>query len=127
MSSSDQRTTIVAMMWFATALIGIAIADAGSIWAVFGLFAIALAATVVLMREPGSGALFREKQKRGSADHLSLLLEMLDEDERAAFKETLKQRMLEQIGAPDEGELPADADTLAALLDADDHERAASN
>ena len=54
MSTREQRTTIVAMMWFSMALIGIALAaSGGGELAIFGLVLIALLSTIVLMREPG--------------------------------------------------------------------------
>ncbi len=58
-----------------------------------------------------------EKSKRGSDDRLSTLLALMDEDERQAFKETLKQRMLDSLTQPAaDGELPYDSDTLETLL-----------
>jgi hypothetical protein len=93
MSPGEQRTTIIGVMWFAIALIGIALAIAGgSPLAIFGLVIIALLSTFVLMRDPGQGIFSREKRKRQQP---------ADQGVR-------------------EGELPADADSLAALLDTDD-------
>src|SRR5690606_23422538 len=58
-----------------------------------------------------------EKSKRGGDDRLSTLLALMDEDERQAFKETLKQRMLDSLAQPAaDGELPYDSNTLEALL-----------
>ncbi len=128
MTSGEQRTTIVATMWFAIALIGIAMAIAGSgTTAIFALVIIALLATVLLMREPGQGLFSYEKQKRSlPADQVAMLMDVLDDDERAEFKAMLKQRVLAQFGDSEEGELPAGADTLAALLDEHKQDRAAS-
>ena len=56
-----------------------------------------------------------EKNKRQSGDKLALLMELMDEDERAAFKSTLKQRLLDSADYAD-GELPYSGETLAALL-----------
>lgn len=56
-----------------------------------------------------------DKAKRQSGDKLALLLELMDDDERAAFKETLKKRTLDNMGY-DDGELPYSSDTLASLL-----------
>lgn len=61
-----------------------------------------------------------EKSKRGApqpadADSkMRLLLELMDDDERQAFKDALKRQMLGSAGAND-GEL--DHDTLESLLD----------
>ncbi len=58
-----------------------------------------------------------EKNKRGGDDRLATLLALMDEDERQAFKETLKQRMLDSLTQPaTDGELPYDSDTLETLL-----------
>jgi hypothetical protein len=59
-----------------------------------------------------------EKAKRQPGDtntKLALLLELMDEDEREAFKETLKRRVLDDMTSGD-GELLADAATLESLL-----------
>lgn len=47
-----------------------------------------------------------EKAKRGGNDKLALLLELMDEDERQAFKESLKRRYINDVGV--DGELPYD-------------------
>jgi len=61
-----------------------------------------------------------EKAKRNSShSNFDLLMEMMDEEEREAFKETLKRRVLNQMSSSMDGELPADSETLAALLDED--------
>jgi hypothetical protein len=59
-----------------------------------------------------------EKAKRQPGDantKLRLLLELMDDDEREAFKETLKRRVLDDMTSGD-GELLADAATLESLL-----------
>ncbi len=61
-----------------------------------------------------------EKRKHIPIDpetRMRLLLEMMDEDERHAFKQAMKDRMLS--GSRD-GELNYDADSLGALLDEDE-------
>ncbi len=60
-----------------------------------------------------------EKAKRAAGDNsrLSMLMEMMDEDEREAFKETLKERVLrdfQQDRINEDGELPT---SLAALME----------
>lgn len=64
-----------------------------------------------------------EKAKRGGEDKLSLLLALMDDDERLAFKEALKQRLLDSATGPTDGELPYDAESLEALLDGQDSGR----
>lgn len=59
---------------------------------------------------------YTEKGKRQTGDKLTLLLEMMDDDEREAFKEALKRRALEDAGYSD-GELPFAGETLESLLD----------
>lgn len=64
-----------------------------------------------------------EKLKRGGGESdakMRLLLEMMDDDERYAFKQAMKERMLR--GGID-GELNYDANSLGALLDDDEYKR----
>lgn len=49
-----------------------------------------------------------EKAKRGGLDKYSLLMQMMDEDEREAFKTALKQRMLDDARITDDGEINVD-------------------
>jgi hypothetical protein len=56
------------------------------------------------------------KSRRQRGDKLALLLELMDDDEREAFKEALKRRTLDNIGY-DDGELPYSSETLASLLE----------
>jgi hypothetical protein len=75
----------------------------------------ALFTTIVLSGAlPGVfiGAAGQEKTKRHQDDKLALLLELMDNDERRAFTEALKQRVLE---GESDGELPYDAELLEAL------------
>jgi Na+(H+)/acetate symporter ActP len=61
-----------------------------------------------------------EKAKRGAHDtsRLEMLLALMGEDERAAFKETLKQRLMDEINDDaSDGELST---SLAALLQVDE-------
>ncbi len=118
---SSERMGLLATIWFSMALVGIGIA-AGSERPEMIVFpmGIALLMTVIMVTIPDAIAAIttqREKAKRQPQDKLSMLMEIMDEDERAAFKETLKRRVLEDIGRADEGELPASEQTLAALLD----------
>jgi hypothetical protein len=64
-----------------------------------------------------------EKAKRGQGAarteeaRMRMLLELMDPDEREAFKEILKQQMLRDMA---DGELPYGAQTLESLLDDQD-------
>ena len=62
-----------------------------------------------------------EKAKRGSRreEQLALLMDLMDDEELAAFKETLKRRVLADP-AYDDGELPYRSETLESLLRDDD-------
>jgi len=55
------------------------------------------------------------KRKRGTDDKFSLLMELMDDDERAAFKEALMRRVLADAADSGDGELPYDAESLEAL------------
>ncbi len=120
MSSSD-RGGLLATIWFSMALVAIGIAVGSSSPALLAVpISVALIMTIALVLVPDVVAVLtaqREKAKREPQDRLSMLLELMDEDERAAFKESLKRRVLDDIGRTDDGELPADDATLAALLD----------
>ncbi len=64
-----------------------------------------------------------EKRKHIPTDpdaKMRLLLEMMDEDERYAFKQAMKDQMLRSSR---DGELNYDADSLGALLDEDEPRR----
>lgn len=62
-----------------------------------------------------------EKGKRlAGDDKLALLLSMMDEDEKDAFKDALKRQMLARNRSPfEDGELSDDAEVLTAMLDED--------
>ncbi len=68
-----------------------------------------------MLSSPRSGA-DSEKAKRQGADKLALLMDLLDEDERAAFKARLMDEVLAEAGSGSDGELPYDAESLEALL-----------
>ncbi len=79
-------------------------------------------------RYEAEAAMYKQvgKQKRTNApvgdSRLSLLLELMDDDERAAFKETLKRRVLAEQRLSDDGEFYGDT-SLGDLLDEVDHQR----
>lgn len=68
-------------------------------------------------------ALEKAKREGRSTDRLSLLLELMDDDERVAFKESLKQGVLSDIGYHGDGESPFNYDTLESLLDEGNQEK----
>ena len=68
-------------------------------------------------------ALEKAKREGKSTDRLALLLELMDEDERSAFKESLKQGVLADMGYHGDGESPFNYDTLESLLDEGDQEK----
>lgn len=81
----------------------------------------ALIGTVMVWAEPAITARRThpksgEKAKHNPGDRLALLLDMMDADERAAFKETLKRRVLADYAPGGDGELPYDAESLSAFL-----------
>ncbi len=132
MPDSGNKDVLVGL-WFAmslvaiAAVIGSAIAgEAGGLfaWALALPLVIALLATIAILygerllgpaasREKAETS---EKAKRQGADKLALLMDLLDEDERAAFKARLMDEVLAEAGSGSDGELPYDADSLEALL-----------
>ena len=64
----------------------------------------------------------QEKPKRNADDNLALLLDLMDEDERQAFKAKLEQRILDNISNSADGELPAGAGSLEMLMQEDQDE-----
>jgi hypothetical protein len=99
--------------------------DAPLDWVFIVPLALAFVATIVVMflhyrlEGPTSGAAREadfEKVKRGSGDQLQLLLSLMDEDEVAAFKARLADRVLGDADRLSDGELPYDIDTLESLL-----------
>ena len=63
-----------------------------------------------------------KNQRRSVSNRTSLLLELMDEDEREEFKRMLKRRVLQERRLTDDGELFADSETLEALMDAPDND-----
>lgn len=131
------KTVATVAIWGALALIGMmAVIDNSSVtgmWVALGAMFTALVATFAIwviaeaVKKPAPRKSSRdisddlraaEKAKRQPGDRLSLLLELMDEDERQAFKETLKQRIMDDMRFNDEGELDYHT-TLEDLLDED--------
>ena len=64
----------------------------------------------------GTSGKAKREDKTQRNDKMSLLMDLMDDDELAAFKTTLKQRVMEDMHY-DDGELPYDDETLVSLLD----------
>ncbi len=131
---------ITLFIWSVCGAIAIAVnVDVVSFWgAILAIVALAMATGTTGMiwtgdeNDNAAGALgravnnddYREKRKRGNGDtKAEMLLALMDEDERQAFKQALQQRMLESSARlGDDGEI--DTPTLEALLnDKRDHHR----
>jgi Na+/melibiose symporter-like transporter len=121
MGSASQKVGATAAVWFGMAIICFAVSAYGTEsqndvrWLFVLLTLIASALTLLLWAFPAVAERFlnREKAKRQPDERLALLKELLDEDELAAFKAVLKERMLERITRSD-GELPYDVDALVS-------------
>jgi hypothetical protein len=121
MLSASQRMAVIIGMWVAVGIgllsVGIYGAETGRDvgWLFASVVLISVFTTIILsgalpgfsFRSPG-----QEKAKRQSDRKLALLLELMDEGEREAFKEALKQRVLE---SGSDGELPYDVWLLERL------------
>lgn len=125
---NEQRINIIALIWIVMGIVSVAVVTSNELWpGLFITLMTAILATVFLGVLPG---LFttkreeREKAKRSPQDHVAVLLEMMDDDERAAFKAELKQRILNDVDRVQDGELPLGDTTLAALLSDDGTSRA---
>jgi hypothetical protein len=123
MESPSERSGTIIGIWFAAACICFPIMIYGAVTKtnVNWLFALTIIATLAFtllfwfMPDPGARAALRQKSKRQPGDQLALLKELLDEDELAAFKTALQDRLLDSAASRHDGELPLDADTLEAL------------
>ncbi len=63
----------------------------------------------VLTEHPGD---FEKTKRQVGISKLDLLMEMMDDDERQAFKQTLKRQVLTDMRLNDDGELPDGASRL---------------
>jgi hypothetical protein len=116
---SEQRFNIVGLIWVVLGVVSVAAIASGEI--VLGLLApliVAILATFFLGVAPGliENEQQHEKAKRGSQDRLAVLLELMDDEERAEFKTMLKQRILDNVDRAQDGELPLNDTSLADLL-----------
>ena len=137
-SSEMAKSTILAM-WGAAAVIDFAVAlsttDNGNAlgWAFVIPMVVALIGTLFVLGMQMERDKHRinaetlqkteqEKPKRNADDNLALLLDLMDEDERQAFKAKLEQRILDNISNSADGELPAGAGSLEMLMQEDQDE-----
>ena len=65
----------------------------------------------------------QEKSKRQANEKLAMLMELMDEDERQAFKARLERQVLAEIGTAGDGELPHGSETLESLMQEDEAEQ----
>jgi len=129
-NSGFNKSAVLIAIWVMMGLIsmsvGIVSVDAGmELGLGFVLpILIALVSTIVMWGDfgrRGQWARFESdqseaaKRKRGTDDKFSLLMELMDDDERAAFKEALMRRVLADAADSGDGELPYDAESLEAL------------
>ena len=70
----------------------------------------------------GEGSEKAKRQGSGS-QKMALLLELMDEDEREAFKETLKRRVLDEARIGGDGEITYGDTTLESLFYEEDKDR----
>ena len=70
--------------------------------------------------EDHPGSADKGKNRSSREDRMQLLLDLMDEEERAIFKETLKRRVLEESMPTNDGELPYDVTTMESLLNDSD-------
>ncbi|GAB4512328.1 MAG: hypothetical protein OHK0046_11670 [Anaerolineae bacterium] len=116
MQDSGMKTIATSVIWTIWGAVALATVIFNDNWdasdeimvMVMGLFI--LIATFFIWRNVGRGAFSAqasaEKSKRGGEiDKMAMLMQMMDDDEREAFKEALKQRVLNGL----DGELPYDA------------------
>jgi hypothetical protein len=121
MLSAGHRMAVIIGMWIGVGIglfsVGIYGAETGrDVGWLFALVVLISVFTTLILSGALPGFSFRppgqEKAKRQSDRKLALLLELMDEDERKAFKEALKQQVLE---SGSDGELPYDAGLLEML------------
>ena len=125
------RMFVTIMMWISIAVteFGIAIYGAVSkrditlplmiplIIAFLGTLAIWVIPEYLASRSaPESTHADSSKTKRQGVDKLSLLLELMDDEERAAFKKRLERQVLEEANVGEDGELPDEGNTLESLF-----------
>jgi hypothetical protein len=121
MLSAGHRMAVIIGMWVAVGIglfsVGIYGAETGrDVGWLFVLTILATMFTTIILSGAVPGFSFRsltqEKAKRQSDSKLALLLKLMDEDERMAFKEALKQQALK---SESDGELPYDVELLEAI------------
>jgi hypothetical protein len=122
MGSSFDKTGIISTIWVSAAVMCLAIAIYGAtndqgveswVLAFPILMATLLTSALWLSTVLIESRDVIEKTKRQPTDKLALLKELLDDDELDAFKQALKQSLLEQQS---DGELPYDEESLNALI-----------
>lgn len=135
------RAVTTAFIWLMACGFGIAAVNAtnSDSWIVVPVLLATLLATAVIWISEALGASAKArvetrhltgrsdrsaagKSKREESDKYALLLELMDEDERAEFKEMLKRRALQDMRLSDDGEFFAPT-TLKSLMQDDEDDR----
>lgn len=130
----DPKVLVTGFIWMVCLLISLAILFTPAIdseWVLSLPLGVAFFSTMAIYMSDadkskheagrGDGTVTIEKAKRDAGDpadaKMRLLLELMDDDERQAFKETLKRQMLQRSHL-DDGEV--DSVSVEALLDSQD-------
>ena len=123
------KTIVTSFMWLilgVISILGIVFSDGPGgydpTWIVIMPMILAFAGTFSIWVLPGLAGVEQnesvneqhiEKAKRqAGTSKLDLLLEMMDDDEREAFKQTLKRQVLSDMRLGEDGELPRQAEIL---------------
>ena len=127
--SDIHKTIVTVSIWIAVGLIDFGVAlsniEQGNAlgWPFMLPLVIALISTLFIWTVPtilegrvNTAARSDQKPKRSSGDMMALLMELMDEDERAAFKQKLQQRLLRDVGYIDDGEIPDEHISLESLM-----------
>jgi hypothetical protein len=127
------KALIVAAMWLGWGIMGDNLFSSGaSVDLLVILIPLLVVAffTLVIWMGPALFSIIEsraDKAKRSPSDVLAAIMELMGEDEREKFKETLKQRMLDNVSSGIvDGELPLDSESLESLLNEDNEEKTLS-
>lgn len=131
MPNSAARVISTAVMWLICGAIAIAAifasdGDLGSTMPVIGSVMLAataasffvwggteaLAGSSASQAKPEAESYEKAKRQSSADSRMKLLLEMMSDDERAAFKDGLRRQVLEDMRGSSDGELPTGLDAL---------------
>jgi hypothetical protein len=127
--SDIHKTIVTVSIWIAVGLIDFGVAlsniEQGNAlgWPFMLPLIIALLGTVfiwtvpaLLERRVGVSHHSESKSKRDSGAMMAVLMELMDEDERAVLKQKLQQRLMRDVGYINDGEIPDDRMSLESLM-----------